>query len=183
MNGTSTRNVRVEEIVIAVAPAEVAPLDEAKALKHKLTCVARSGLPASAPAPAVQRPAGGTAQGGMSQVLAAPGKALLGKAERGRPGQGFAAARTSENRQPHEGRNARQGSGGIGHHARLEPHGRRPFHGSDDWNETAIHALQRTGEQPRRDSRKTTDRPRPLAGGQEPRRLPLRKRASNRRCA
>ncbi len=79
MNGTSIRNMRVEEIVIAVAPAEVAPLDEAKALKHKLTCVARSGLPESAPTPAVQRPAGGTSQGGITQDVAAPDKALLGK--------------------------------------------------------------------------------------------------------
>ena len=78
MGGTSIRNARVEEIVIAVAPEEVAPLDEAKALKHKLTCVARSGRPAPAPAPAAQRQSGGTAQGGMSRVLAALGKALLG---------------------------------------------------------------------------------------------------------
>jgi len=79
LNGTTTRNMRVEEIVIAVAPAEVAQLDEAKALNHKLTCVARSGRPAPVPAPAAPRPAGGTGQGGMSQVLAALGKALLGK--------------------------------------------------------------------------------------------------------
>ena len=71
MNGTSARSVRVEEIVIAVAPAEVAPLDEAKALNHRLTCVARSGLPESAPAPAVQQqPAGGTPQGGTAQAVA-----------------------------------------------------------------------------------------------------------------
>ena len=63
LNGASTRTTRVEEIVIAVAKEEVAPLDEAKALKHRLTCVARSGLPVSAPAPAARGPAGGTAQG------------------------------------------------------------------------------------------------------------------------
>ncbi len=87
MNGASTRNVKVEEIVIAVAPAEVAPLDEAKALKYKLTCVARSGRPAPAAVPAVQRPAGGTSQGGMSQVLAALGQALLGKPGTAAPGK------------------------------------------------------------------------------------------------
>jgi Flp pilus assembly protein CpaB len=79
MNGTNTRNVRVEEIVIAVAPAEVAPLDEAKALKHKLTCVARSGLPEPPPAAAAPPSATGTAAGGISQVAAAPGKALPSK--------------------------------------------------------------------------------------------------------
>ena len=79
MNGASTRNMRVEEIVIAVAPAEVAPLDEAKALKHKLTCVARSGRAESAPASSPRRPTGGTAQGGMSLVLLALGKAASGQ--------------------------------------------------------------------------------------------------------
>ncbi len=79
MNGASTRNMRVQEIVIAVEPEEVAPLDEAMALKYEITCVARSGRPESAPASASHRPTGGTAQGGMSQVLAALGKALLGK--------------------------------------------------------------------------------------------------------
>ena len=79
MNGATIRNMRVEEIVIAVAPAEVAPLDEAKALKHKLTCVARSGLPESVPAPVVPPPAGGTAPAGIAQVAAAPGKAIPDK--------------------------------------------------------------------------------------------------------
>ena len=79
MNGASTRNMRVEEIVVAVAPKEVAPLDEAKALKHRLTCVARSGLPEPAPTPAVSQPAGGASPSGTSDVAAAPGKTLPGK--------------------------------------------------------------------------------------------------------
>ena len=77
--GATTRNMPVQEIVIAVAPEEVAPLAEAMDLKYEITCVARSGRPASAPAPAARQPAGGASQGGMSQVLAALGKALLGK--------------------------------------------------------------------------------------------------------
>ena len=84
MNGTTTRNVRVEEIVIAVAPGEVAPLDEAKALKHKLTCVARSGRPASAPAPAAQ-PAGRRNRAGWN--VSGPfraGQGVLGKTARPR---------------------------------------------------------------------------------------------------
>ena len=48
MNGTTTRNVRVQEIVLAVAPEEVAPLNEAMDLKYQMTCVARSGLPGTA---------------------------------------------------------------------------------------------------------------------------------------
>jgi hypothetical protein len=93
MNGATTRNVRVEEIVIAVAPEEVAPLDEAKALKHKLTCVARSGRPRFVAAPAVRRPVGGTSSGGMSQVLAALGKALLGKPSAAPPDKALSPGR------------------------------------------------------------------------------------------
>jgi hypothetical protein len=74
MNGATTRNVRVEEIVIAVAPKEVAPLDEAKALKHKLTCVARSGLPDSVPVPSVPSPSLSRPAGGASQIVATPVK-------------------------------------------------------------------------------------------------------------
>jgi hypothetical protein len=79
MNGTTTRNMRVQEIVLAVGPEEVAPLNEAMDLKYQITCVARSGRPTSVPAPAASRPAGGTSQGGMSQFLSALGNAFLGK--------------------------------------------------------------------------------------------------------
>ena len=144
MKARAPATMPVEEIVIAVAPEEVAPLDEAMDLKHEITCVARSGLPESAPAlPCSGRPATG---GRNAQVLAALARHFWAKTARP-PGQGSPAL---ERRKPatHEERNARQGSGGNGHHARLEPHGRRPFHGGDDRNETAIRALQRTGEQP-----------------------------------
>jgi hypothetical protein len=77
-SGTTVRNVRVQEIVLAVAPEEVAPLDEAMDLRYQITCVARSGRPASAAAPAAP-PAGGSSQGAAAQVLAALGKALLGQ--------------------------------------------------------------------------------------------------------
>ena len=87
MNGATTRNTRVEEIVLAVAPAEVAPLDEAMDLKHQITCVARSGRPAAAAASAAARPARGTSQGGVSQILAALGKAFLGKDGAAAPGK------------------------------------------------------------------------------------------------
>ncbi|MGO8746619.1 MAG: hypothetical protein ACLQNE_11580 [Thermoguttaceae bacterium] len=90
MNGTTTRNTRVQEIVLAVAPDEVAPLGEAMDLKYQITCVARSGRPASVPSPAAQRPAGGTSQGGMSQFLAALGNAFLGKDNTAAPPPGRA---------------------------------------------------------------------------------------------
>ena len=44
--GTTTRTVPVEEIVLAVDPQEVAPLAAAMDLKYEITCVARSGRPA-----------------------------------------------------------------------------------------------------------------------------------------
>ena len=43
--GTTTRTVPVQEIVIAVDPAEVAPVTEAVAMHVDIMCVARSGLP------------------------------------------------------------------------------------------------------------------------------------------
>ena len=47
--GMTTRTVPMQEIVIAVDPQEVAPLNEAMDLKYEITCMARSGRPASAP--------------------------------------------------------------------------------------------------------------------------------------
>jgi hypothetical protein len=44
-NGSQVRTVPVQEIVIAVAPSEVAPISEAIATQVDITCVARSGLP------------------------------------------------------------------------------------------------------------------------------------------
>jgi hypothetical protein len=52
--GTTTRSKPVEEIVIAVEPQEVAPLNEAVALKYEITCSARSGRPEPAPAAAAR---------------------------------------------------------------------------------------------------------------------------------
>ncbi len=78
MNGTTTRNVRVQEIVLAVAPEEVAPLDEAMDLKYQITCVARSGRPASVRPPPAHSSAGGESQTGVSQVLTALATAVLG---------------------------------------------------------------------------------------------------------
>ena len=94
MNGATTRNVRVQEIVIAVAPEEVAPLDEAMDLKYKITCVARSGRPASVPR--LPRAAGWRNR--SRRTVSGPcraGQGASGQTERGCPGQGFAAARTS----------------------------------------------------------------------------------------
>ena len=95
--------MRVEEIVIAVAPEEVAPLDEAKALKHKLTCVARSGLPEPAPRLPFRR-AGrtgrGTAQGGMSQVLAVLARRFWQRQEPSAGGPPDKASPPSEKRKP-----------------------------------------------------------------------------------
>lgn len=48
--GSQTRTRSVQEIVVAVAPDEVAPLAEAMDLEYELTCVARSGRPAASPA-------------------------------------------------------------------------------------------------------------------------------------
>lgn len=45
--GTTTRTVPVQEIVVAVAPEEVAPLAEALDLNYEITCVVRSGRPMS----------------------------------------------------------------------------------------------------------------------------------------
>ena len=50
--GTTMRNIPVQEIVLAVDPEEVAPLAEAMDLKYEITCVARSGRPAPLPPPA-----------------------------------------------------------------------------------------------------------------------------------
>ena len=75
--GMTTRTVPVQEIVIAVDPQEVAPLDEAMDLKYEITCMARSGRPVSVPSPVAHPSAGG-----VSQVLAALAKAVWGGAAR-----------------------------------------------------------------------------------------------------
>lgn len=49
--GMQSRTVPVEEIVIAVSPAEVSPLYSAAAIESQLTCVARSGQPVEPTAP------------------------------------------------------------------------------------------------------------------------------------
>jgi hypothetical protein len=80
MNGATTRNVKVQEIVLAVAPNEVAVLDEAMDLKYQLTCVARSGRTAPAALPQSHPPASGAVQGGKTRVPISIGAAPLGKA-------------------------------------------------------------------------------------------------------
>ena len=55
MNGATMKNMRVQEIVLAVAPAEVAPLEEAMDMKYQITCVLRSGR-AVATAPPASKP-------------------------------------------------------------------------------------------------------------------------------
>lgn len=45
LKGTHTKNVPVDEVVIAVDPSEVAPIHEAMATDIDVMCVARSGLP------------------------------------------------------------------------------------------------------------------------------------------
>ena len=65
----------------------------------------------------------------------------------GRSGHASAPGTAGRDRSQCEAGRRRHGPGG-GHHARTRPHGRGPFHGSHDWDETAIRALQRTGEQP-----------------------------------
>ena len=69
--GGTVRTAPVEEIVIAVEPEEVAPLAEAMDLKYEITCVARSGQPspAAAPAPSLSR-------GGALSALASLFKAI-----------------------------------------------------------------------------------------------------------
>ena len=53
--GTQVRAVPVQEVVIAVDPAEVAPISEALATNVAITCIARSGLPTD-PGPASKTP-------------------------------------------------------------------------------------------------------------------------------
>ena len=52
MQGATTRTIPMQEVVLAVEPEEVARLAEAMDLKYEITCVARSGRPASATSPA-----------------------------------------------------------------------------------------------------------------------------------
>jgi hypothetical protein len=51
MNGATTHNTPVQEVVVAIDPEEVAPLAASIDLKYEITCVARSGLPAPAASP------------------------------------------------------------------------------------------------------------------------------------
>ena len=147
--GATTRNIPVQEIVLAVAPEEVGLLAEAMDMKYQITCVVRSGRPAPAVSPEAHPAAGGAA----GRNVSGPGRFRQGNSGqrwRGRPGQGCTAARRSKNRQPHEERNAGQGAGGTGHHARTGSHGRDALDGSHHRESAAIHGLQRTGGQPDR---------------------------------
>ena len=83
--GTTTRTMPVQEIVLAVDPQEVAPLAEAMDLKYEITCVARSGRPASVPSP----PAHPACRAESPRSLPLLPRRL--SAERGRPGQGCPA--------------------------------------------------------------------------------------------
>ncbi len=81
--GTTTRTIPVQEIVLAVAPQEVAPLAEAMDLKYEIICVARSGRPAPAPSPAV----GSSSAGAGWQVFGALAKAVLSAGSAAAPGK------------------------------------------------------------------------------------------------
>ncbi len=51
MSGKTVRTLPVEEVIVAIEPGEVAPLEEAVGMKYEITCAARSGQPTpSAPA-------------------------------------------------------------------------------------------------------------------------------------
>ena len=72
--GTTTRMIPVQEIVIAVAEDEVAPLTDALGLSLEINCVAHSGRPedkvaATVPPGMVAVPLGGRAIAAYSQVM------------------------------------------------------------------------------------------------------------------
>ena len=120
--GTTTRTMPVQEIVLAVDPQEVAPLAEAMDLKYEITCVARSGRPAAVRVAACRR-----RRPVESPRFLPPWPRLL-RARRARPPRTrLPRRRKSEDRQPPEDRNACQGSGGNGHHARAGPDGPDPL--------------------------------------------------------
>ena len=95
--GTTTRTMPVQEIVLAVDPEEVAPLAEAMDLKYEITCVARRAGPRPLPSPAARTVGGRSVPGSCG---ARQGR--FGWGQRGQPGQGCVGAWKSENRQPHE---------------------------------------------------------------------------------
>ena len=140
--GTSIRNMPVQEIVLAVAPEEVAPLAEAMDLKYEITCVARSGRPASLPPPAAH-PVVRAAFRRRSRPWPRP--CWVGTA-RSTPDKAAPSPVRSEDGQPAEERNTGQGSRGRGHHARTGPYGAGALHGGHDRTESAIHALHRPGK-------------------------------------
>ena len=76
--GTTTRTVPKEEIVIAVDPQEMHLLTEAMAMKYEITCVARSGRSSPVQSPAARSRNDGASQVGVSQVFTALANAVLG---------------------------------------------------------------------------------------------------------
>ena len=86
--GTTTRTIPVQEIVLAVEPQEVAPLAEAMDLKYEITCVARSGRPT----PAATSAARSESSGGFSNVFAALAKSVLGAHVPAAPGKAAPSA-------------------------------------------------------------------------------------------
>jgi hypothetical protein len=70
MQGTTTRTVPVQEIVLAVDPQEVAPLAEAMDLEYEIICVARSGRPVS-PSPLQPAASSSSSAGTLSRVFTA----------------------------------------------------------------------------------------------------------------
>jgi len=76
--GTSTRTIPKQEIVIAVEPQEVALLDEAVDLKYEITCVARSGRPDPLPLP-ISKPTADKGSGNdYSRLLSILANAISG---------------------------------------------------------------------------------------------------------
>ena len=104
MQGTTTHTVPVQEIVLAVDPEEVAPLAEAMDLKYEITCVARSGRPASAASPS---PTPRKSAGGGWQALAAFAKTVLSAPN-------AAAPDSSKGRVPFSSNDNRDSSQGYG---------------------------------------------------------------------
>ena len=113
----------------------------------------------------------------VSQVLAALPRPFWVRTARP-PRTRLRRRRKNENRQPHEERNAWQGSGGNGHHARTGPDGPDPFHGGDDRSLNGNSCSSPGRGTALSWHRKTTDRPRPV---REPCRPVPRREQGNRR--
>ncbi len=180
--GATTRNMPVQEIVLAVAPEEVGLLAEAMDMKYQITCVVRSGRPAPAVSPEAHPRRAAPRRAERLRSWPLPARQFRAKMARPpwtrlhrRPEEQKPSTPRRAKRRPRSGRRWTSRPDWIPRPGRA---GRKSSSGisGNSWSSTDRGTAQPWRRQP-------TDRARPLRRRRRgPCRLTLRRRARNKLC-